>query len=223
MGQGEPNHKGVGLIAVVKGIKSNPRAEAKVPASLAHYLNDPVLLSAWYPERDYNALLALLAASIDAKAVGGDVWAFLGRVAAQRDIGGEQDNIPRRSRTESAGIYRKFRDVDVDDIAGLFLRASKVWTLYHDTGRVVYARHPERPDVVVERLVDFHFPLRGMADLQTAYMVELARLSGIELEGSLLRYSSDPSVGCEWTFRVPNDPEKLRSIERLPAAVRPGG
>src|SRR5687767_11160969 len=51
---GEPRHKGVGVLGVVKGLKANPRAAATVPRDLSHYLSDVILPTAWYPEREYN-------------------------------------------------------------------------------------------------------------------------------------------------------------------------
>lgn len=207
------------MVAVVKGLKADARARAKVPAALSHYLQGSLIVSAWYPERDYNALITVLAASIDPKRVGGDVWAFFGRIGAQRDIGGDQSGVPASSRTDAAGIYRNFRAMDMHDIQGLLLRITKVWGLYHDSGRALYQRHPERANTVVYRVLDFHFPMRGLAELQTAYIVEYARLSGIALEGSLVRYSSDGELGCEWHLSVEPEPEKLRSIAGLPAGV----
>jgi hypothetical protein len=218
VGRGEPKHKGIGLIPVVKGLKANPLARARVPAALSHYFESSVIVSAWYPERDYNALISVLAASVDAKQVGGNVWAFFGRVAAHRDIAGDQAAVPARSRTDAAGLYRNFRDVDANDVAGLLLRVTKVWSLYHDTGRALHLRHGQRVDTAIVRIVDFHFALRGLAELQTAYIIEYARLSGIVLEGSLARYASDLNSGCEWHFRVGSEPEKLRSVASLPLA-----
>src|SRR5688572_31793433 len=131
--RGEPKHKGVGLVAVVMGLKGSPKATALVPEAQRHYLSDALLPSGWYPERDYNALLMALAESMD-RASTGDVWAYFGRAAALRDVAGEQSGIPARSRTENAGIYRNFRAGAADDVAGLCMRVAKIWTMYHDTG-----------------------------------------------------------------------------------------
>jgi hypothetical protein len=69
------------------------------------------------------------------------------------------------------------------------------------------------------RILDFHFAMRGLAELQTAYIVEYARLSGIELEGSLVRYASDPRSGCEWHFRVASPRSCARSLARSLASL----
>lgn len=209
----EPKHKGVGLIAVVKGIQASSRATALVPEALRHYLLDPILPSGWYPERDYNVLITTLANSVDRNAVA-DVWAYFGRAAAQRDIAGDQNVVPARSRTENAGIYRHFRATNASDVGGMFLRLSKMWGMYHDTGRVVYTRHPRAAHVVVSRLLDFKFPIRGMAELQTAFVVEYARLAGISLIGALEHFGGG-SHGCEWQYQVQASHETLASLASL--------
>jgi hypothetical protein len=200
-------------VAVVKGIKANLNARMRVPAHLASYLQEPILATAWYPERDYHALVTLLASSVDPKQTGGDVWAYFGRTGAQRDIAGDQRGVPERSRLENAGVYRNYRDVAEYDVCGLFLRMTKVWTLYHDTGRLVYMRHRERPNVVTVRLHDFAFPVQGLADLQMAYMVEYAKLSGFSLKGERVSFSANV---CEWQYELTSHPELAQSMTRLP-------
>lgn len=209
----EPKHKGVGMMAIIKALKANVVARARVPAHLASYLQEPIVATGWYPERDYSELITLLASCIDPKQVGGDVWAFFGRTAAQRDIGGEQHDVPERSRLAHVGIYRKFRDVPDADVAGLFSRMTRVWNLYHDTGRMVFMRHPTKPNALVVRLHDFSFPLRGLADLQTAYMLEYAKLSGFSLRGE--HVASWPK-GCEWYYELANQADLGPAMATLP-------
>jgi hypothetical protein len=213
MPKAEPKHKGIGLLAVVKAIKVNPRARAQVPAHIEHYLQEPILVTGWYPERDYHALITLLASTIDPKQVGGDVWAYFGSTAAQRDVGGDQQAVPERSRLDTAGVYRNFRDVAESDVPGLFLRMTKIWTLYHDSGKMEYMRHREKPEVVVVRLSEFSFPVHGLAGLQAAYMIEYGRLSGFTLRGMR---TAPTANGCEWHYELVGDAELLRSMDRLP-------
>jgi hypothetical protein len=170
------------------------------------------LPSGWYPERDYNALLIALAGSMDRASVG-DVWAYFGRAAARRDVAGDQDDIPARSRTENAGIYRNFRAGPADDVAGLCLRVAKIWSMYHDTGRVSFTRHPSKLGAVRGRLHDFRFPVRGMAELQTAFIIEFAQLAGIPISGRLERF--DGASVCEWHFDVAATPQNLASLANL--------
>jgi hypothetical protein len=205
----EPKHKGVGVLPVVMGIKANPNARARVPTHLASYMSDPIVATGWYPERDYHTLITLLASTIDPKQVGGDVWAFFGRTAAQRDIGGAQEEVPERSRLPRAGLYRTYRDVAEHDLTGLFSRMSRVWGLYHDSGKMVFMRHPDKADGVVLRLLDFAFPVQGLADLQTAYLLEYALLSGFSMSGG---HVASWESGTEWRFALPSQAGFEQSI-----------
>ena len=209
----EPKHKGVGLAAIVKGLNANAKAAAAVPEAQRGYLSSGILPSGWYPERDYNVLLITLADSIDRQAVD-DVWAYFGRTAARRDVAGDQESIPARSRTETAGVYRNLRGGQPNDVPGLCLRLSKIWGMYHDSGRIVFTRHALRPHVLVGRLHEFAFPVRGMAELQTAFSVEFAQLSGIEINGSLERFEAG-AARCEWHYQLAATAENLASLASL--------
>jgi hypothetical protein len=207
------------MLAVVRALKANERAQALVPATLLHYLTDPILPSGWYPERDYDVLIDALARSVDPAAVGGNAWLAFGRIGAQRDIAGMQEKVPPESRTEIAGVYRKLGDGVPGDIVGMFARLTKLWSMYHDSGTISVGRHASDEAVVVSRLTDFRFPSRGPAELQTGYSVEFARLLGIKLEGKLSRLKTDGEPHCEWHYRVQATPENLAmvaSLELLP-------
>lgn len=216
---GEPRHKGVGLLAVVKALKANPHVRDSVPSELQHYLTDSILVTGWYPERDYNVLLELLVRGVDRKLVVGDVWRYFGKLAAQRDIAGEQKNIPAASRTESAGVYRRFGDGDPHDVAGLFARVVTMWSLYHDTGKLSVARHASEPSTVVMRLTGFQFPCRGHLELQAGFMEEYARLVGTRITGSLTRSHFDGAKLVEWHYQVQHNSATLASISTLAEAV----
>src|SRR2546428_2763305 len=103
-----PQHKGTGLIPLVAGLKVHPDIRETLPPQLHRYLDEALLPSGWYPEQDYVALLEVLVAKMNPATVGGNVWAFLGRAAAQRDLAGDQDSTPPPSRTMSSGLYRQF-------------------------------------------------------------------------------------------------------------------
>lgn len=202
----------MGLVAVVKALQGSPRAAAAVPEAQRHYLSAAILPSGWYPERDYNALIGALAGSVDRSTIP-DIWSHFGRAAARRDIGGDQEQVAVQSRTELVGIYRKLRG-QPNDIAGLCMRIAKIWSMYHDSGRVMFARHPRLPYALQGRLLDFQFPIRGHADLQTAFAIEFGRLSGIELSGKLERFGEGTS-GCDWCYQLTATPENLASVANL--------
>jgi len=76
------------VLPVVVALKQRPDVRQIVPASLWKYFDEPVLISGWYPERDYWILIEALVKTIDPATVGGDAWRFFARFSARRDIAG---------------------------------------------------------------------------------------------------------------------------------------
>ncbi len=219
VGRFEPRHKGVGVLAVVKGIKANPRARAQVPADLSSYLTRPILPSGWYPEHDYNVLIELLARYVDCAGGAADVWTTFGRAAARHDIAGERNGLAGDAAGETVGIYRKFAAANARDVAGVFLRLEKIWSLYHDTGQLRVARHAEHASTVVVRISGFRFAFRGLMELQTGFMSEYARLLGLSIQASLVRSTGGGEPCSEWHCRLPQSAEHLATIRALPSLV----
>ena len=207
-------HKGTGLLHVVKAIKANPKARAAVPSSLLKYLEEPILISDWYSEVDYEVLLEILAESIPRAAIGVDVWTFFGQHSAQRDLAGL---YPGATGTE-AGIYRRFMEGGKGDPASLFRRAATLWSVYHDTGRMSVWLSPRSDACVLVRLHDFRFPVRGMIQLQAAYFVEFGRLAGLQIRSRITRTTMDGDPYCEWEYTVEHTPENVASLATLPVA-----
>src|ERR1041385_7196569 len=132
----EPNTKGTSLLPLVIGLKNLSNWREIVPAALHRYFEEPIIVSSWYPERDYFTLIEALVGAIDPEVAGGDAWRFFGITAAQRDIGGSQDGEHKESRVRS-GLYQSFKTEGPADI-GLFVkRAIMLWEQYHDTGKIV--------------------------------------------------------------------------------------
>jgi len=55
----DPCQKGASVIPVVLALKRLPDREKLVPERLWKYFDDHMLVSGWYPERDYFALLGV--------------------------------------------------------------------------------------------------------------------------------------------------------------------
>lgn len=223
MPAGNPQHKGTGLIPIVEGLRRHPDARALVPKELWHYLDDTVLPSTWYPERHAAVLLDALASTMDAK--GESVWEQLGRQAAQRDLVGALEASPaRRSsppeslRSGSSGLYRQFLKENDPHPSAFFLRASKLWQLYHDTGKLEALRRANSEGVVVLRLSGFRFPVPGMEQLQSAYLREFARLSGLRLDMQLVKAPTRGDSHYEWDSVIQASTDVTAWIQSLDEA-----
>jgi hypothetical protein len=211
-----PRHKGTGLLPIVKALAHHPAGPAAVPAELKHYLDDYVVSSGWYPEHDYHVLLHILAELVMKERRVPDVWEYFGKVAAQRDLSGVQSLIPARSRLHVAGIYRNFVSREATGIYSLFARLSKLWSLYHDTGKMDIGRGATDAACVHVRVADFVFASRGVEDIQMAYCHEYARLTGNLLIGTLVSSSANGEPITEWRYTCERSPEILEAIAQLP-------
>jgi hypothetical protein len=222
---GNPHHKGTGLLPIVEGLRKIPDARRLVPKDLWHYLDGTVLPSTWYPERHVAVLVDALASTMDAKVVGGSAWEHIGRQVAQRDLVGElgqtsarRSSPPESGRQTSSGLYRQFLKEDVPHPSSFFLRASKLWQLYHDTGKLEALRRADADGVVVLRLSDFRFPAPGMEELQSAYLREFARLSGLRLDMQLVKSPARGHPHYEWDSTVDTTADVTAWIRSLPVA-----
>jgi hypothetical protein len=70
----EPCQKGTAILPVVEALKAYPDRKRLVPEPLWKYFDDHIVISGWYPERDYFVLIEALAKIVDSKVAGGDVW-----------------------------------------------------------------------------------------------------------------------------------------------------
>jgi hypothetical protein len=210
-------HKGVGLLPIVKALKLAPERATAVPAGLRFYLEDHyVVTSEWYPERDYNVLVQVLADIVKKAGQVSDVWEYFGKTAAQRDLMGWQALIPEASRLEEVGAYRNFVTREGPSIYSLFVRLGKLWSMYHDTGRMTVARSASDECVVIVRVADFVFPSRGLVELQMAYCCECGHLTGNKVKGQILSATPNQEPVTEWAYTCERTKEIMDSIAQLP-------
>jgi hypothetical protein len=209
-----PSQKGTSVLPVVQALKRNPNAWNFLPPSLWKYLDDPISVAEWYPERDYWILLEALVKTLDAAALGGDVFRYFARFSVQVDIGGRSLNDSGGARSPAKGLYSDFGNVTGP--ADLFRRAARLWTEYHDTGRMeVVAGVPDR-NVVVVRLLDFVVPIEGFVRLQGYYLEEYARLVGLEVSATVIRSTARRDPHCEWEFALVRTPATEAYVASLP-------
>lgn len=214
-----PSQKGTSVLPVVFALKQHPDRQKLVPRQLWKYFDEPVLVSGWYPERDYWVLIAALVKTIDPAAVGGDVWRYFAQFSAQRDVGGHELKAAPGDTGGSAGVYRSFGSVGVSDPAGFFRRATRLWSQYHDTGRMEITGGRPEANVVVMRLHGFVIPLEGFVRLQGYYLEEYARLVGIDLSSTVTRSTASNDPYCEWEHRLARTPEATAYVASLPVVT----
>lgn len=206
---------------MVLGLKQHADHEKLVPASLLKYFREPVLVSGWYPERDYWVLIAALVKTIDPTTAGGDVWRYFAKFSAQRDIGGQDVKVAGEERAANAGVYRSFATVEAGDVTSFFARVVRLWSQYHDTGRMEVVGGQPTANAVVMRLVGFTIPIEGFVRLQGYYLEEYGRLVGIAITSKVTRSTANGDPFCEWEHRLGRSPAADAYVASLPAL--PGG
>jgi hypothetical protein len=211
----QPCQKGTSVLPVVAALKTHPDRLKLVPQPLWKYFDDHMLVSGWYPERDYFVLLEALAKTVDPTAVGGDVWRYFAKFSVQRDIAGAP--LPGSIGTDAKGVYRNFATVDGGDPEQFFKRALKLWGQYHDTGSMQIRGARVKTNSVVVELLGFHIPLEGFVRLQGYYLEEFGRLVGLELESKVTRNTARGHPSCEWDYALARTPASVAYVASLPA------
>jgi hypothetical protein len=146
------------LVQAVKALRALPDGARRVlEPQLYHYLRERIIVSSWYPEEDYLALITALAKLIPAPE-GVDVWDLFGVQAAQHDL---------------TTVYRGM--VRSSDTLVVTLKAVKdLFRLYHDTGRVVLTGDDERAQMDV---FDYASISSGHCRFITSYAREYLKMA----------------------------------------------
>jgi hypothetical protein len=212
----EPCQKGTSVLPVVEALKAHPDRERLVPQALWKYFDDHLLVSGWYPERDYFVLLEALVRSIDPKTVGGDVWRSFAKFSVRTDIAGKDGaaGAPAKGR----GVYHSFASSSgAGDPAQLFRRGVKLWRQYHDTGSMQITGRRASTGRVVMQLDGFHIPVEGFVRLQGYYLEEYGHLVGVELESRVTKSTARGDPLCEWEHALAPTPVAEAFVASLPA------
>lgn len=213
-----PSQRGVSVLPIVQALKKNPDAWNFVPPSLWRYLDDPIQVFDWYPERDYWVLLEALVKTLSPDIIGGDdPFRYFARFSVQLDIGGRRPK-GGRTRSPATGVHSAFGVAT--DAPSFFRRVELLWKEYHDTGRIEIAGRRAERDVVVLRLREFVIPVEGFVRLQGYYLEEYARLIGLELAASVTRSTVSGHPYCEWDCALGKTPASEAYVASL-SKVRP--
>ncbi|HMI94314.1 MAG TPA: hypothetical protein VK509_23240 [Polyangiales bacterium] len=205
------------MLPVVLALKDHPDCRKLVPAHLWKYFDEPLLISGWYPERDYWVLIEALVKSIDPRQLGGDVWRYFATFSAQRDIGGQELKAAPGDTASNKGVYRTYSSGDAADPASFFGRVVRLWSQYHDSGRLEISGGRRDINAVMMRLIGFVIPLEGFVRLQGYYLEEYGRLVGFELTSSVTRSTALGDPFCEWEHRLARTPASQAYVASLPA------
>lgn len=210
-----PSQKGTAVLPVVVALKHHPDGRKLIPRRLWKYFDERILVSGWYPERDYWVLIEALVKTMDPASVGGDVWRYFAKFSAQRDIGGQDVNAPDGDRAEPVGVYRNFAAVDPTDPQRFFSRATRLWSQYHDTGRMEITGGRPETNSVLMRLMGFVIPIEGFIRLQGYYMEEYGRLVGMNVTSTVTRSTARGDPFCEWEHRLARTPAMEAYVRSL--------
>lgn len=209
------------MLPVVLALKHHPDRQKLVPRELWKYFDEPLLISGWYPERDYWVLIAALVKTIRPSTVGGDVWRYFAKFSAQRDVGGQEGTLPNSDKQGGVGIYRSFADGDMADPENFFRRALRLWSQYHDTGRMELAGARPEMNAVMVRLTDFIIPIDGFVWLQCYYLEEFGRLVGFDVTGTVRHSTANKDTYCEWQYVLGRSPTTEAYVRSLPVWAGP--
>jgi hypothetical protein len=211
----EPCQKGTSILPVILALKAHPDRNRLVPKHLWKYFDDHIVVSGWYPERDYFVLIDALVKTIDPKSVGGDVWRYFAKYSVRKDIGGADGAAGGKPALK--GVYRNFASVTASEPELFFRRSVKLWSQYHDAGTMQILGARAKTNTVVMRLVGFHIPIDGFVQLQGYYMEEFGRMIGLELESNVTRSTARGEPFCEWEHHLGRTPTSEAYVASLPA------
>jgi hypothetical protein len=149
--------KGSAVLGFVRFLRLNrERALEALSSELHHYLDHTrVMVSSWYPEEDFLALL-----KAQAKLLGGALEQ-MGEVGARYDL---------------TGVYKAL--VRPGDPVATLKNGAGLWRNYHDSGRIVVTSL--EPKSVRVELHDYPIVDGDLCRLNTGYFAEGLRIAGAE-------------------------------------------
>lgn len=150
--------KGIAMKGAIDALLSEEAAaRAVTPSRLQHYLDQPILVSSWYPEEDHYALMEVIAEVFGRP--GKDVWFWMGRSTASRDL----NNLYKAMVQEGQPITT-------------LKRFPKLWRLYRTAGHVKVQTIGSSKGLV--RIYDYPFVNVQFAKLIAGFLSEAITISG---------------------------------------------
>lgn len=174
--------KGTAVVQCVKALRAMPqRARQVLPARLHHYIDERILVSSWYPEADYLALITALTQILPAPR-GVDVWEHLGVVSAQHDL-----------TTVYRGLLRG------GDLMATVRAARDLFRIYHEPVTIDIEVEGDR---ILLDVLEYTSMSAGHCRFITAYMKTHAKMTldrPVQLTETLCRSRGDDRCRREFT------------------------
>ncbi len=212
-----PSQKGTSFLPVVEALKQRPDCRKLVPEPLWKYFDQHMLVSGWYPERDYWVFIEALVKVLE-RETRSDVWRYFAKFSAERDIGGKATTGAGSKAT--VGVYKTYATGDASDPEKFFRRAQKLWSQYHDTGTMELAGGRIATNSVFLRLVAFQIPIDGFVRLQGYYLEEFGKLIGLDVDSKVLRSTAQGHPFCEWECILGRSEQTEAFVASLPQLTR---
>ncbi len=174
--------KGVAMLNCVKALRSRKeQVRPLLPPHLRWYLDERIMVSGWYSEEDQLELIRALAQVLPAQ--GMDVYEFMGRFTAQRDL---------------VGLYGHM--LKTGNPRATLQRGPAIWKAYHDTGTL--GVEFTGPAMALLALSDYGLPTSEMCRLLLGWYGELVRMTGasdVEITETHCRLRGEAS--CVWEVK----------------------
>ena len=169
--------KGTVLLTLVKALRANAdRSRPLLPPHLHHYLEERIVLAAWYPLEDYLVMLRVLPKLFpDAPA---DFYVQIGRASAKEQMSGVYGRLAGETSRKATATL----------LAAMF-----------DTGEMkVVEREAGR---AVSDWVDFAQPSRELCAIFTGYQMERMTRQGFDdVEARHIRCRAEGGNVCRWVL-----------------------
>lgn len=154
----EPKIKGIAMKGAIDALlEDEEAARAAMGDHLLHYLEQPILVSSWYPEEDHFELLEAIA-EVYAQP-GKDVWFWMGRSTAARDL----RNLYKAMVQEGQPITT-------------LKRFPKLWRLYRTAGHVKVQTIGTSKGLI--RIYDYPFVNARFDKMLAGFLSEAITISG---------------------------------------------
>jgi hypothetical protein len=169
--------KGTGIVGIVRGLRAEREAAlGLLPAPLHHYLEQRVVVTAWYPETDYVQLMNALL-----RVYKRQTWESAGAMAAREALQGVYRNIVVAGQVEQTAQRMRVN-----------------WRNYHDTGDLTVAL---RPGLVQVTVTDYCLVSSDVCLLNQGYFATILELAGAEVTARRkLRCRAAGDSLCVWEY-----------------------